>query len=83
MKQYSISEFKAKCTAILRELAKSRVPAQVTSRGQPLVVIYPPDFSPDKFTKVVLGAYPTSVSYPDKKFDLVHSTSSSDWESLG
>ena len=41
MKTVIISEFKAKCIAILREAQRTREPVVVTRRGKPLARIEP------------------------------------------
>ena len=42
MKQIAVSEFKAKCLAILDEVQKTRRPVRITRRGKPLAVVIPP-----------------------------------------
>ncbi|MHC4549542.1 MAG: type II toxin-antitoxin system Phd/YefM family antitoxin [Planctomycetota bacterium] len=41
MKRVSVSEFKARCLALMAEVNEKRVPLLVTKRGQPLVRILP------------------------------------------
>ena len=49
MKTILVSEFKAKCLAVLKEVCRSREPLVVTLRGQPLVTIQPfAEFPPGK-----------------------------------
>lgn len=46
MKKVAISEFKAKCLALLDEVAKTRQPLLVTRFGKPIAEVVPP--SPEK-----------------------------------
>ena len=42
MKQIAISEFKAKCLAVLDEVQKTKHPVQITRRGKPIAEVNPP-----------------------------------------
>ena len=42
MKEIAISEFKAKCLAILDEVQKTKQPIRVTRRGLPIAEVSPP-----------------------------------------
>ena len=42
MKEVAISEFKAKCLAILDEVQKTQQPILVTRRGRPVAEVGPP-----------------------------------------
>jgi len=42
MKEIAISEFKAKCLALLDQVQKTRKPIRVTRRGKPVVEVVPP-----------------------------------------
>ncbi len=42
MKEVAISEFKAKCLAILDEVQKTKQPIRVTRRGRPIAEVGPP-----------------------------------------
>lgn len=42
MESIAISEFKAKCLAVLEEVRRSGEPILVTRRGQPIAEIVPP-----------------------------------------
>ena len=42
MKQVAISEFKAKCLAILDEVQKTKRPVRITRRGKPVAEVVPP-----------------------------------------
>ncbi len=46
MEEISISEFKAKCLAILEQVRKSKKPIRITRFGKPVAEVVPP--SPDK-----------------------------------
>jgi prevent-host-death family protein len=41
MKEVAISEFKAKCLALLEEVRKTRQPIRVTRHGKPMAEIVP------------------------------------------
>jgi len=53
MEQIAISEFKAKCLAILEQVRKTRKPVLITRFGTPVAEIVPP--SPPKRRKSWLG----------------------------
>jgi prevent-host-death family protein len=42
MKEVAISEFKAKCLALLDEVQKTKQPLLITRRGQPIAEVNPP-----------------------------------------
>lgn len=42
MKEVAISEFKAKCLALLEQVRKTRQPIRVTRHGKPVAEIIPP-----------------------------------------
>jgi prevent-host-death family protein len=46
MEEVSISEFKAKCLAILEQVRKTKKPIRITRFGKPVAEVVPP--SPDK-----------------------------------
>ena len=46
MEEVSISEFKAKCLAILEQVRKTRKPVRITRFGKPVAEVVPP--SPEK-----------------------------------
>lgn len=48
MKEIAISEFKAKCLAILDEVQKTKQPIRVTRRGQPVAEVGPPTPKDDR-----------------------------------
>ena len=41
VKTMLVSEFKAKCIAVLKEVQRSREPMLITLRGKPLVTVHP------------------------------------------
>jgi prevent-host-death family protein len=45
MKEVAISEFKAKCLAILDEVQKTKKPVRVTRFGKPVAEVIPPAHS--------------------------------------
>lgn len=75
MKTILISEFKAKCIAVLSEAQRTREPVMVTRRGKPLAKIEPvceEEPPPREFGKMkgkILG-------------DIVETDFSDDWEML-
>lgn len=77
MKEIAISEFKAKCLAILDQVQKTKQPIRVTRRGRPIAEVSPakPTDSRDwigsmKGTSKILG-------------DIISpATDESDWEAL-
>ncbi|MDA0347614.1 MAG: type II toxin-antitoxin system Phd/YefM family antitoxin [Verrucomicrobia bacterium] len=75
MKTILISEFKARCIAILKEAQRTREPVLVTRRGHPLARIEPvyDNPPPRKF-----GALKSRMRI---KGDIVHSDFDSEWES--
>jgi prevent-host-death family protein len=42
MQEIAISEFKAKCLALLEEVFKTKKPLRVTRFGKPIAVVIPP-----------------------------------------
>jgi prevent-host-death family protein len=54
MEEVSISEFKAKCLAILEQVRKTRKPVRITRFGKPVAEVVPP--SPGKERKSWLGS---------------------------
>ena len=46
MKEIAISEFKAKCLALLDKVQKSKQPIRVTRFGKPIAEVVPPSPSP-------------------------------------
>ena len=48
MKEIAISEFKAKCLAIVEQVQKTKRPIQITKYGKPVARLGPPDPTPPK-----------------------------------
>lgn len=42
IREISISEFKAKCLSLLKEVSKTKTPLRVTRRGKPIADVIPP-----------------------------------------
>jgi prevent-host-death family protein len=42
MQEVAISEFKAKCLALLEQVRKTKKPIRITRRGEPVAEIMPP-----------------------------------------
>lgn len=76
MKAVVISEFKAKCIAILKGVQRSRQPVVVTLRGRPIARVIP--FS-DRPVRKQLGALKGTLRI---RCDLVRSDTTADWEML-
>ena len=77
MEQMKISEFKAKCIAVLARVGKSKTPLLITRFGKPVAQIFPPPASPDsdwigsmKETGEILGDIVAPAADPE------------DWEAL-
>jgi prevent-host-death family protein len=78
MEEISISEFKAKCLAILERVRKTRKPVRVTRFGKPVAEIMAP--SPIKHRGEWLGRMKGTAKIVG---DIVApATDSSDWEVL-
>ena len=73
---FPVSEFKAKCIAILKRVRRTGEPIAVTLRGRPLVSI--------RSSKEDLGERHLGGQQGVAKVrgDIVHVDSTSDWESL-
>lgn len=76
MKTIILSEFKAKCIAILKEVQRTREPLTVTLRGKPLATIGPADVTGRGKR---LGALRGTMTI---RGDLVRMESEDDWEML-
>jgi prevent-host-death family protein len=48
MEEIAISEFKAKCLAILERVRKTRKPIRVTKHGKPVAEVVPPAMAVDR-----------------------------------
>jgi len=54
MQEVAISEFKAKCLALLEQVRKTKKPIRITRRGTPVAEVVPP--SPEAKPKNWLGS---------------------------
>ncbi|MBK6847306.1 MAG: type II toxin-antitoxin system prevent-host-death family antitoxin [Proteobacteria bacterium] len=69
-----ISEFKARCIQMLKEVQRSRTPLTVTLRGRPMVTIQP---CAEAEHRPQLGTLRGSVEI---RGDIVHGAWDDDWE---
>ena len=76
MKTMPVSEFKAKCISVLKEIHRSREPMIVTLREKPLVAIQP--FAALPSGKQLGGLKGKMTIHAD----LVHADSTDDWDML-
>lgn len=76
MKTMVISEFKAKCIAVLREAQRNGEPLLVTRRGRPLARVEP---IPETASERRLGLHRGRMRI---RGDIVHSSSEDDWNML-
>ena len=74
---FPISEFKAKCIAIMRRVHRTRIPVLVTVRGKPLATI-DPIVEPTRGRR--LGGQPHAIEI---RGDIVEAELASQWEALG
>jgi prevent-host-death family protein len=78
MKEVAISEFKAKCLALLDQVQKTKKPIRVTRFGKPVAEIVPP--SPDAAPGNWIGSMKDSMKIVG---DIVSSANDeNDWEAL-
>ncbi len=74
MKKVLISEFKAKCIGMIKEVHETGKPLLITRRGKPMVKVEPAE----KTSKLpVLGAQKGSITILG---DIVNTDFSDDWE---
>jgi prevent-host-death family protein len=73
MKTILVSEFKAKCISLLKQVQKTKKPLVVTLRGKPLARVEP-IVQPKK--RVRLGAL---KGWMEIKGDIIHSNMEKDW----
>ena len=73
MKTILVSEFKAKCIGLLKQVQKTKKPLVVTLRGKPLARVEP-IVQPKK--RVRLGAL---KGWMEIKGDIIHSSMEKDW----
>lgn len=77
MKSILVSEFKAKCIAILKQVERSGEPVIVTLRGRPMAQVVP---FVDSARGKRLGALKGSMKI---RRELVRGDTTRDWEMLG
>ncbi|HXB22840.1 MAG TPA: type II toxin-antitoxin system Phd/YefM family antitoxin [Candidatus Solibacter sp.] len=63
MQEIGISEFKAKCLALLNEVSKTKKPIRITRYGKPIAEVVPP--SPVRNGQKFLGATADSFDILD------------------
>lgn len=79
MQQIAISEFKAKCLALLEQVAKTKQPIRVTRFGKPIADVIPP--SPPGKRADWLGSMADRIEITgDIVAPVIEET---DWEALG
>ena len=76
MKTFSISEFKARCIAIINEVNQTHSSVIITRRGEPIARLEPVT---DKKAERILG----SMGKMTIKGDIIHTDFSDDWEISG
>ena len=60
----SVSEFKAKCTRVLRDVSRSGKSVEVTNRGQVVAVVSPPEPQNKPDPARFVGCLQGTVTYP-------------------
>jgi prevent-host-death family protein len=79
MKEVSISEFKAKCLALLENVRRTRTPIRVTRFGKPVADVIPPTVIQDR--SAWIGSMKDSIEILG---DIVSpADDEGDWEVLG
>jgi PHD/YefM family antitoxin component YafN of YafNO toxin-antitoxin module len=79
MKEVSISEFKAKCLALLENFRRTRTPIRVTRFGKPVADVIPPTVIQDR--SAWIGSMKDSIEILG---DIVSpADDEGDWEVLG
>ena len=76
MKTMLVSDFKAKCIAVLKEVQRSGEPVVVTLRGRPMARVEP---CTDATHRKQLGTLKGSMRF---RGNLLHSNTTADWEML-
>lgn len=64
METMAISEFKAKCLAVMKRVQKTKKPILITKRGEPVVEIVPPTVSAPR-TRQLGGMRGTAIIVGD------------------
>lgn len=78
MKTIVVSQFKAKCTALLREAQRTGEAILITRRGKPLARVEPIAETPEERS---LGVHRGRMRLK-RGIDLVHTGSGMDWDML-
>jgi len=73
----TVTEFKAKCTAYLRQVQEQRVPIEVTRNGTVVAIVSAPPLSAGR--NPAWGALRGSVTYIAEDFD---KPAPDDWEAM-
>jgi prevent-host-death family protein len=78
MEEIAISEFKAKCLALLDQVCKTKKPIRITRFGRPVAEVFPP--SPLEEPRAWLGSMTKSIEIlGDIVSPVIEET---DWEAL-
>jgi antitoxin (DNA-binding transcriptional repressor) of toxin-antitoxin stability system len=78
MEEIAISEFKAKCLALLERVQKTKTPIRITRFRKPIAEVFPPSPAPDRANW--LGSMAGTV---DILGDIISPViEDSDWEAL-
>jgi prevent-host-death family protein len=77
MKQVAISEFKAKCLALLEQVRVTRQPIRVTRHGKPVAEVVPPTPAIDRSS--MFGSMKDSITITG---DIISPADEDDWEVL-
>jgi prevent-host-death family protein len=72
-----VSEFKAKCTKVLRDVAASKQRVEVTNHGEVVAVILPPKPEAKPDPKAFLGSLRGTASFVG---DIVSPLGEKDWK---
>ena len=75
MKEVAISEFKAKCLALLEQVGKTKQPLRVTRFGKPIAEVVPP--GPTAKRPAWLGSMADTIQITG---DIVSPIGEEDWE---
>ncbi len=75
----AVSEFKARCTRILRDLGTTREPVEITSRGVVIAVVSPAEPEGGLDPETFLGSLRGTASYVG---DIVSPVAEDEWEAL-
>jgi prevent-host-death family protein len=78
MEEVSISEFKAKCLALLEQVRKTKKPLRITRHGKPVAEVVPPSAVHDRASWI--GSMKDSITI---KGDIISPANDEDeWEVL-